>query len=77
MTLQEGWVFHSEAGGERAHTYVLSPTRHPTPCRWVCCCSLQLVLWDRGSEQPLLQEGLFGMAEGKQMEYFLARLLES
>lgn len=35
------------------------------------------MLWDRGSEQPLLQEGLFGMAEGKQMEYFLARLLES
>lgn len=30
-----------------------------------------------GSEQPLLQEGLFGMAGGRQMEYFLARLLES
>lgn len=32
------------------------------------------VLWDGGMEQPLLQEGL---AEGKQVEYPLARLLGS
>lgn len=32
------------------------------------------VLWDGGMEQPLLQEGL---AEGKQAEYPLARVLGS
>lgn len=45
------------------YTYMFSPAKHPRCCRWpphvllLLACSQ--VLWHRGIEQPLLQEGSF------------------
>lgn len=79
VALQEGWLSYSEVGEERAPARLCAlsyGTSSPLPTASPCVLLLtgSWVLWDGGMEQPLLQQGL---AEGKQVEYPLARLLES